>query len=81
MDIHKNARLTPHSRAELVRRVLVERQSKTKVAADFGVCVKTITNGSRASRQTVSTVFWIAPRVPNARLARLKHVPSPVLRR
>jgi hypothetical protein len=24
MNIHKNARLTPHSRAELVRRVLVE---------------------------------------------------------
>ena len=42
MDIHKNARLTPHSRAELVRRVLGEGQSKTKVAADFGVCVKTI---------------------------------------
>ncbi len=42
MDIHKNARLTPHGRAELVRRVLVEGQSKTKVAADFGVCVKTI---------------------------------------
>jgi len=42
MDIHKNARLTPHSRAELVRRVLVEGQSKTKVAAAFSVCLKTV---------------------------------------
>ena len=42
MDIHKNARLTPHSRAELVRRVRVEGQSKTKVAAAFGVCIKTV---------------------------------------
>jgi len=42
MDIHKNARLTPHSRAELVRRVLVEGQSKIKVAADIGVCAKTV---------------------------------------
>jgi transposase InsO family protein len=42
MDIHKNARLTPYSRVELVRRVVVEGQSKTKVAADFGVCAKTV---------------------------------------
>ena len=28
MDIHKNARLTPHSRAELVRRVLEEGQPR-----------------------------------------------------
>lgn len=41
MDIHKNARLTPHSRAELVRRVLVERQSPKAVATAFGVSVKT----------------------------------------
>lgn len=36
MDIHKNARLTPHSRAELVRRVLEERQNRTTVAIAFG---------------------------------------------
>ena len=41
MNIHKNARLTPHSRAELVRRVLVERQSPMSVATDMGVSVKT----------------------------------------
>jgi transposase InsO family protein len=41
MDIHKNARLTPHSRAELVRRVLGG-QPRKAVAAAFGVSVKTV---------------------------------------
>ncbi len=31
MDIHKNARLTPHSRAELVRRVLEGNQTRAAV--------------------------------------------------
>ena len=42
MDVHKNARLTPLSRAELVRRVLSEGQSKASVATAFGVCPKTV---------------------------------------
>jgi len=42
MDIHKNARLTPHSRAELVRRVLVEKQIPQAVATAFGVCARTV---------------------------------------
>lgn len=42
MDIHQNARLTPLSRAELVRRVLQDGQSKAAVAAAFGVCPKTV---------------------------------------
>jgi transposase len=42
MDIHKNARLTPRSRAELVRRVLVEGLASKVVAAAFGVSVKTV---------------------------------------
>ena len=42
MDIHKNARLTPHSRGELVRRVLIERQTPMAVATAFGVCLKTV---------------------------------------
>jgi transposase InsO family protein len=42
MDIHKNARLTPHSRAELVRRVLAEKQTPKAVATAFGVCEKTV---------------------------------------
>ena len=32
MDMHKNARLTPHSRAELVRRVLEAGQTPKAVA-------------------------------------------------
>src|SRR3954447_17927388 len=42
MNVHQNARLTPHSRAELVRRVVVEGQTPTAVAAAFGVTVKTM---------------------------------------
>ena len=42
MDIHKNARLTPLSRAELVRRVLVEGQTPKAVATAFGVCERTV---------------------------------------
>ena len=41
MDIHKNARLTPHSRAELVRRVLCDGQTLRAVATAFGVCERT----------------------------------------
>ena len=42
MDIHQNARLTPHGRAELVRRVLLEGQAPRAVAAALGVDVKTV---------------------------------------
>ena len=42
MNVHKNARLTPHSRAELVRRVLVERQPPMSVATDMGVSAHTV---------------------------------------
>jgi transposase len=42
MNIHKNARLTPHSRAELVRRVLVEGQAPMAVATAMGVTPKTV---------------------------------------
>jgi transposase InsO family protein len=42
MNIHKNARLTPHSRAELARRVLVEGQAPMAVALAMGVTLKTV---------------------------------------
>ena len=42
MNIHKNARLTPASRAELVRRVLVERRSPMSFATDMGVSLRTV---------------------------------------
>lgn len=41
MNVHKNARLTRHSRAELVRRVLEAGQSHKAVAQAFGVSEKT----------------------------------------
>jgi transposase InsO family protein len=42
MNVHKNARLTAHSRAELVRRVLDEGQPAKAVATAFGVDAKTV---------------------------------------
>ncbi len=42
MDIHKNARTTHHSRAEIARRVVLEGQPPGAVAAAFGVCAKTV---------------------------------------
>jgi len=42
VNIHKNARTTVHSRAEIARRVIVEGQAPGVVAAAFGVCLKTV---------------------------------------
>jgi transposase-like protein len=42
MDLHKNARTTPHSRLLMVRRVLEQKQPATKIAADFGVSERTV---------------------------------------
>jgi transposase InsO family protein len=42
MNVHKNARLTAHSRAELVWRVVDDGQPPKAVAAAFGVDVKTV---------------------------------------
>ncbi len=42
MNIHKNARTTPHSRALIVFRVLEERQLPKEVATDFGVSIRTV---------------------------------------
>jgi transposase InsO family protein len=42
MNVHKNARLTVHSRAEVARRVLAEGQTPKAVATAFGVCPRTV---------------------------------------
>jgi transposase InsO family protein len=42
VNVHKNARLTNHSRAAMVRRVLDHGQTRTVVAAAFGICPKTV---------------------------------------
>ena len=42
MNIHKNARTTPHSRLLMVRRVLEQKQPATRVAVDFGISERTV---------------------------------------
>ena len=42
MDLHENARTTPHSRAEIVRRVMEEGASRRTVGKAFGICCKTV---------------------------------------
>jgi transposase-like protein len=42
MNVHQNARLTPLSRADLVRRVLELGQPAGMVAFAFGICAKTV---------------------------------------
>jgi transposase InsO family protein len=42
MNVHKNARTTPHSRLLMVRRVLEHKQPAAKVADDFGVSERTV---------------------------------------
>jgi len=42
MNMHKNARLTPHSRALMIRRVLEEGRPPKSVATDFGVSERTV---------------------------------------
>jgi transposase InsO family protein len=42
MNIHKNARTTPYSRAEIVRRILVLRETPRAVATALGVSQRTV---------------------------------------
>jgi transposase len=42
MNIHKNARTTPQSRAMLIHRVLVERWPVAEVAMSMGVSTRTV---------------------------------------
>ena len=41
MDIHQNARTTPRSRAEIVRRILELHQPVGVVAQEVGICERT----------------------------------------
>src|SRR5262249_40688302 len=51
MNIHKNARTTPQSRAEIVRRVVVEEQPGRRVAAAFGISERTVRKWVARARQ------------------------------
>ena len=60
MNVHENARLTAHSRADPVRRVLDEGQPRKVVAAAFGVDPKTVgkwVNRFRAEGAAVQNPF------------------------
>lgn len=70
MNLHQNARLTAHRRAELVRRVLDHGQPRRVVAAAFGVDPKTVgkwVNRFRAEGAAGLADHWSRPhrlRVP-----------------
>ena len=72
MNVHKNARLTRHSRADLVRRVTVEGQTPRAVATAFGVAPKTV--GKWVARFRAEGVEGLADR--SSRPRRL-HRPTP----
>lgn len=42
MNVHTNARTTPHSRAGIARRLVPDGQPPTVLAAAFGVCLRTV---------------------------------------
>ena len=42
MNVHKNARLAPRGRAEIVRRVVEQGQTSKSVATDLEVCERTV---------------------------------------
>ena len=42
MNIHKNAKLTPQSRADIVRRIVDKGQSPAAVAGAVGGCARTV---------------------------------------
>ena len=69
MDIHKNVRLTPLGRAELVGRVLEEGQTLTA----FEVCPSLSADGSTASRRKDPKACGIAPPSRTGRA----HPPTP----
>ena len=62
MNVHKNARLTPHSRAELVRRVLVGGQAPMAVATAMGVSAKTVRKWVERCAAEGAAAWPITPR-------------------
>src|SRR5688572_898663 len=78
MNVHKNARLTMHSRAELVRRVVAEGQTPKAVATAFGVCPRTV--GKWVGRFRAEGVAGLVDRSSRPRRLR-QPTPSDVLER
>lgn len=42
MNVHKNAKFTPHGRTEIVHRVLDQGHTQKAVATDLGMCERTV---------------------------------------
>ena len=63
MNVHKNARTTMRSRAELVRRVLQEGQAPTAGATAVGVDVKTVRKWVARYQAEELRGLWIGPHV------------------
>ena len=78
MNVHKNARLTRHSRAELARRVLIGGQAPKAVAAALGVCERTVRKWVR--RFTAEGEAGLADRTSRPRRSRRPTPPEVVLR-
>jgi len=74
MNVHKNARLTPHSRAELVRRVVDQGQPRTVVAAALGIDPKTV--GKWVSRFQAEGADGLADRSSRPRRLRAPTPPE-----
>jgi transposase InsO family protein len=74
MNVHKNARLTLRSRAELVRRVLAEGRQPKAVATAFGVDIKTV--GKWVARYRSEGIAGLADRSSRPRTLRY---PTPLL--
>jgi transposase InsO family protein len=71
MNIHQNARTTPHSRALIVVRVVEEKQPPRVVAADFGVSVRTVYKWLARFRAEGATGLSDRPSVAHRRPHRL----------
>jgi transposase InsO family protein len=78
MNVHKNARLTTHSRAELARRVLLSGQAPKTVAASFGVCERTVRKWVR--RFKAEGEAGLADRTSRPRRSRRPTPPGVVMR-
>jgi transposase InsO family protein len=78
MNIHKNARLTPYSRAEAARRVMEEGQTAKSVATDLAVSERTVRNWVKRLKEEGPTGLQDRSSRPH-RLYRL--TPEPLVQR
>ena len=66
MNVHKNAKLTPRGRAEIVRRVIDQGQTPKAVATAFGVCERTVRKWVQRYQAEGAEGLRTAPRDPTS---------------